>query len=354
VTKWTIDDSGATRGFHGRNVVEREVKHESHHRRPPDEASNGGEDAGADGGGGGGHDLAVVDYYAPWCVWCQRLAPTWEKFAAEAGILSASGGPGDDDPAGGGERGRLGVGKVDCVEQRHTCADERIMAFPTIRWYEGGKAVVPDYGGDRTVEALMGYARGRRRRRRRRSDDDDDGEEEHHPGCMVHGHLSINRVPGNMVVGARSVNHEIHSMMTNLTHRVNHLSFGPVDAGVGPSGYAIPEKYTHTDPMRGKHFPTYRPHEAYHHHMKLIGTRIDHHSVIYQILQESQLALYNAESIPEIKFLWDISPMSVRLSREVRPWYDYVTNLLAIVGGAYTTLGLINSTLLRIIKPKRL
>jgi len=289
-------------------------------------------------------------------VWCQRLAPTWEKFAAEAGGISSSGGPDDDDDyASGGERGRLGVGRVDCVEQRRTCADERIMAFPTIRWYEGGKAVVPDYGGDRTVEALMGYARERRRRRRRHSDDDDDdGDGEHHPGCMVHGHLSINRVPGNMVVGARSVNHEIHSMMTNLTHRVNHLSFGPVDDGVGPSGYAIPEKYTHTDPMRGKHFPTYRPHEAYHHHLKLIGTRIDHHSVVYQILQESQLALYNAESIPEIKFLWDISPMSVRLSREVRPWYDYVTNLLAIVGGAYTTLGLINATLLRIIKPKRL
>lgn len=388
MTKWTIDDSGATRGFHGRNVVEREVRHEPHRRRRrrPDDANDGEEEDAAGGGGGGvrsaavvdltpanmkefkdSHDFAVVDYYAPWCVWCQRLAPTWEDFAAEAGKSpsSSSGGGAGDDSASVGEGVWLGVGKVDCVEQRRACADERIMAFPTIRWYESGRAVVPDYGGDRTVEALMEYARGRRRRRRHSDDDDYDGEEEeHHPGCMVHGHLSINRVPGNMVVGARSVNHEINTMMTNLTHGVNHLSFGPDDDdGVGggsrgrghSSGYhAIPEKYTHTDPMRGKHFPTYRPHEAYHHHMKLIGTRIDRRSVIYQILQESQLALYNAESIPEIKFLWDISPMSMRLSREVRPWYEYVTNLLAIVGGAYTTLGLINATLLRIIKPKRL
>jgi hypothetical protein len=72
------------------------------------------------------------------------------------------------------------------------------MVFPAIRWYENDKAVVPDYGGDRTVEALMGYARGLRRRRRRRRSDDvyDNGEEEHHPGCMVHGYLLINRVPG--------------------------------------------------------------------------------------------------------------------------------------------------------------
>jgi thiol:disulfide interchange protein len=26
---------------------------------------------------------AFVDMYAPWCVWCQRLAPTWEEFATE-------------------------------------------------------------------------------------------------------------------------------------------------------------------------------------------------------------------------------------------------------------------------------
>lgn len=24
------------------------------------------------------YDIVVVNYYAPWCPWCQRLGPTWE------------------------------------------------------------------------------------------------------------------------------------------------------------------------------------------------------------------------------------------------------------------------------------
>ncbi|KAL3776016.1 hypothetical protein ACHAW5_007098, partial [Stephanodiscus triporus] len=406
VTKWTIDGSGAIGDFHGRNVGERAVAHESHVVVDVDEvvAARGNSVVVVDLSPANAkefhdsHVYAIVDYHAPWCVWCQRLAPTWEKFAAEAARSGwsvaddATGGEGREEEEEGEEeegeekrrrkrRARLGVGRVDCVEHRQTCVDERIMAFPTIRWYRDGSAVMPDYGGDRTVEALMEYVRLRMGSAVPFGDDDEEGYNfdgvgdfaEHHPGCMVYGHLMINRVPGNLHVEARSVNHEINSAMTNLTHRVNHLSFGRPDGGPeGPclaglcfgSRYgrfrnAIPENYKRNDPMKGKFFPTYRPHEAYHHYLKVIRTNVDDLSsqkgtAIYQVLQESQLILYNAQSIPEIKFLWDISPISVSLSRAVRPWYDYATNLLAIVGGTYTTLGLINATILRILKPKRL
>ena len=33
------------------------------------------------------------------------------------------------------------------------------MAFPTLRWYKGGEAILPDYKMDRTVAALTGYAK---------------------------------------------------------------------------------------------------------------------------------------------------------------------------------------------------
>lgn len=49
-----------------------------------------------------------------------------------------------------------------------------------------------------------------------------------------------------------------------------------------------------------------------------------------------------------------MSPMSVNLKKEGRRWYEYLTSLFAIIGGTYTTLGLINATLLRIFKPKKI
>ena len=365
VTKWSLDHAGQKKKFHGRNKQQKTVTHEEHKETLQDiAAANEGELHSTDLTPENmkefydKHPYAIVDYFAPWCIWCQRLAPTWEKFAAQINTQHV----------------KLGVGTVDCVEHQQLCKDERVMAFPTLRWYENGKASMPDYRGDRTVEALLEYAK--RRVGSAEADDDDAANEfgeEHHPGCQVSGHLMVNRVPGNLHMEAKSPNHEINSAMTNLTHRVNHFSFGSPN---GPQGHylgflkyfsnILPEQYQHTNPMKHKDYPTHKFHQAFHHHLKIISTHMDDYFssyifsqdrggvVVYQILEESQLVLYDVQGIPEIKFLWDMSPMSVNLSKEGRPWYDYITNLLAIIGGTYTTLGLINATILKIFKPKRI
>lgn len=187
---------------------------------------------------------------------------------------------------------------------------------------------------------------------------------------MVAGRIMVNRVPGNFHIQAESIHHELHSAMTNLTHRVNHLSFGPKDGPPGhllhniPTFYAIPEKYRrYINPLKDRFYPTYAFHQAFHHHMKIISTHIDSlgpslltrsNKVIYQILEQSQLVLYDPTNVPEIRFSFDLSPMSVIVTKEGRRWYEYMTSLCAIIGGTYTTLGLINATLLRIFKPKKL
>lgn len=264
------------------------------------------------------------------------------------------------------------MGKVDCVAHAQLCKDERILAFPTLRWYSNGKAVMPDYKGDRTVDAFMDYANnkaGKGNRKMEEADDDDEEHgESHHPGCMVAGRIMVNRVPGNFHIQAKSIHHEIHSAMTNLTHRVNDLSFGQAS---GPPAHVlnnypwfqtVPEKYKkHTNPLHDKYFPTYEFHQAYHHDLKVVSTHLESlggffakESVMYQILEQSQLVLYTEVNVPEIRFSFDLSPMGVNISKEGRHWYEYVTTLLAIIGGTYTTLGLINATLLKIFKPKKL
>jgi hypothetical protein len=37
-----------------------------------------------------------------------------------------------------------------------------------------------------------------------------------------------------------------------------------------------------------------------------------------------------------------------------RKWYDYLTSLSAIIGGTFTTLGLIDAVLFKVFKPKKL
>jgi len=365
VTKWRLDDAGRKQKFHGHKITQRQEHEETSAPDVPD--SNGGGPHSTDltpqnsRAFHAAHHWAMVDFYAPWCIWCQRLAPAWERFAMEVKE----------------KRIDLGVGRVDCVAHQQMCKDERVMAFPTLRWMEDGKAVMPDYRGDRTAEGLVEYAERRVNDGKGGKNDNNknnraltinEWDEEHHPGCQVSGYLMVNRVPGNMHVEAKSSHHEINSAMTNLTHRVNHLSFGPPRAPnynfLALFGDALPSTYRHSNPMKGRLYPTEEYHTAFHHHMKIVSSRADYlpssssssssSSVVYQILEESQVVAYEVQEIPEIKFLWDMSPMSVSLEKEGRRWYEYVTNLLAIIGGTYTTLGLINATLLKLFKPKRL
>lgn len=114
----------------------------------------------------------------------------------------------------------VGVGKVDCMAEADLCREQKIMAFPTVRWYHDGKPISPDYKMDRTVQALTGFAKRKLEMDEKfkewdkKAVDADDAERERkrqlyqqdrpeHPGCQVSGHLMVNRVPGNFHIEAR-------------------------------------------------------------------------------------------------------------------------------------------------------
>ena len=61
------------------------------------------------------HHYTFVNYYAPWCVWCQRLEPVWEAFAERIGN--------EDLP--------VSVVKVDCIANMKLCSDQRVMVSST-------------------------------------------------------------------------------------------------------------------------------------------------------------------------------------------------------------------------------
>ena len=64
----------------------------------------------------------LVDYWAPWCVYCRRIAPAYEKIAEEYG-------------------NQLVIGKVNIDEESQLAEAEKIEVIPTMVLYRGGKAV---------------------------------------------------------------------------------------------------------------------------------------------------------------------------------------------------------------------
>lgn len=64
------------------------------------------------------YPILIVNYYAPWCPWCQRLAPTWEAVMNYAHTQY----PTSD--------GRIRVGKVDCTVEV-VCSLHLLLIFLT-------------------------------------------------------------------------------------------------------------------------------------------------------------------------------------------------------------------------------
>jgi len=152
--------------------------------------------------------------------------------------------------------------------------------------------------------------------------------------------------------------------MTNLSHIVNHLSFGePIDENNRKSKRIlkqVPEEHRQFAPMDGSVYTTREYHQAFHHYIKVVSTHLNMGSsssnsmMTYQFLEQSQIVYYDEANVPEARFSYDLSPMSVVVEKEGRKWYDYLTSLCAIIGGTFTTLGLIDATLYKIFKPKKL
>ena len=64
----------------------------------------------------------LVDYWAPWCVYCRRIAPAYDKIAQQYS-------------------GRLTVTKVNIDDEPNLANRENIQVIPTLVLYRDGKAL---------------------------------------------------------------------------------------------------------------------------------------------------------------------------------------------------------------------
>lgn len=234
------------------------------------------------------------------------------------------------------------IAKVDCVDHHDLCREQGIRAYPTLRLFvDGEKYEKGDYRGHRTLidftdwlteveeehkkdtdwEKWVHMAKERTRKRLNLSEDeqlDDKAQrqrerqrrqwkDEDHPGCQLAGHLWLDRVPGNFHIQARSTAHDLVPHMTNVSHEIHHLSIGePLVAKLVQQGkaYLPDDVQSKLAPMDGNVYLNRDLHEAYHHYLKVITTKMDGLGMsgedmkAYQILQNSQLAYYAQNVVP--------------------------------------------------------
>lgn len=364
MNKWQVDANGIRQKYEGRNPEQLEVAHDTHHDLsklianglhavPVDEKSF---DSWLKS-----HPYTFVDFYAPWCIWCQRLEPVWEAFAEhiEAQQIPVS------------------IVKVDCMANQALCMENRIQAFPSLRLFKDGVAQPPDYREDRTVDALTNFVNARlamdehvKRLSPEAKDkhlEEMEANRDDHPGCMISGYLLVNRVPGHFHIEARSINHNLNPKAANLSHVVNHLSFGPLLSSQNRRKLAnVPNELfdlESTQPMNDNMYVNLKQHQAFHHYMKVVSTHVERNSIqfhhtgsilAYQLVSSSQIMQYGNDDIPQAVFSYDLSPMAVSISYQSKRWYEFITSICALIGGTFTVVGLLSSFLGIIFKPKKL
>lgn len=90
------------------------------------------------------HELTLVNFYAPWCIWCQRLEPVYLEAASKVPTLHF--------------HGHTRLAQVDCVAHQDFCVKQLIRAYPTLRMYKDGRDDEFElFTGERKVEAILDF-----------------------------------------------------------------------------------------------------------------------------------------------------------------------------------------------------
>jgi len=86
-----------------------------------------------------------VEFYAPWCGHCKKLAPTWEELASNIAANPAN--------------ANVVIAKMDATENDlPSHVPFRIQGFPTLKLFKAGaEKEIVDYSGDRSYESLVEF-----------------------------------------------------------------------------------------------------------------------------------------------------------------------------------------------------
>lgn len=175
--------------------------------------------------------------------------------------------------------------------------------------------------------------------------------------CRLHGVLHLTKVAGNFHITAGKVlplpmlaHAHIAPFMDdekfNYSHRINQFSFGPRMVGL-------------VHPLEGDELVASQGSTMYQYFIMAVPTEIEslvsaasgmHGSIQswqYSVRNQSRVISHhhNSHGIPGIYFKYDVAPLRVRVVPDAPPIWRFILRLCAIVGGVYTSAGLVHHVL---------
>ncbi|KAL5677599.1 hypothetical protein ACJX0J_013730, partial [Zea mays] len=84
-------------------------------------------------------DIWIVEFFAPWCGHCKKLAPEWKKAAKNL-------------------KGQVKLGHVDCDAEKSLMSKYKVEGFPTILVFGADKESPFPYQGARVASAIESFA----------------------------------------------------------------------------------------------------------------------------------------------------------------------------------------------------
>ncbi|KAH0854720.1 hypothetical protein HID58_057754 [Brassica napus] len=85
------------------------------------------------------NDLWIVEFFAPWCGHCKKLAPEWKKAAKNL-------------------KGKVKLGHVNCDVEQSIMSRFKVQGFPTIMVFGADKSSPYAYEGARSASAIESFA----------------------------------------------------------------------------------------------------------------------------------------------------------------------------------------------------
>jgi len=341
VTKTVLDHTGLESGTHEEDIAAKLVKHTEEHPEFDldwDHTSQQFKDMHfADVLSY--HDFTMINFYAEWCIHCKHFAPTWNETETTADRTKYRDGDGNEVVA--------KLLRINCVEFPAVCRDAGVRWYPTVRLYKRDRSFIP-FKGERKKDVILEFLANTIRESHHITNKDHTIHEE---GCRLEGAIQTLRVPGEFHIQAAANTVNLEPSMTNVSHTVNSLIF--LDDGEQFVGFLdrfehlVPrEVIENAQPFIGNTYTVSSPHEAPQHYIQVVSTVFKfsgHEDVtIYQTSAQSHVKKENEKAAPQAKFSYTLSPMSVVVSQDRMPLYEFLTKISALIGGTYTVVSLVH------------